>query len=387
VAVELREITSQGTYGEILPDWSDLTFSQDLLNPGALTFGYPVNGRNARVLTHGATLTTLVDGEEPINSRFTYYEGEGARLGDAESSVVTYACTSTLSRATKMMLAPAFGSTVADADMFAYVAKTPGWLVRTAIEDSMSRARQRTGDYADWLDVPVRGFSDTLDSSGAAWPAVYDVTFPPTTTVQGVIDWLVQYGFAEAQMVGKELRLYCPSNNGRDLTSGTNPIALQTGRDFLEATYRTTSTDLVNALLVLGDNNACAWVYDTDSITTYGYREGALTVSNASQQATLIAAGNAFLTTRAIPRYSYTYSVSALYLERTNANPRPFIDYQVGDSVLILDGAATAVQRIRLLSAQWPDARASTVNLTVNDWLAERDVELDRRVSRLGLAS
>jgi hypothetical protein len=390
VAVELRQVLPDDTYGEILPDWSDLTFSQDLLNPGSLSFSYPVDGRNASVLNHGACLTTLLDGIEPINARFLFNEGSGSRLGDASAAVSTFGATSTLSRATKMLLGPAFldddgtpaSSTVADT--FAYTDKTAGWLLRTAIENSMSRGRQLSATPQEWLEFPLATFTDDTDSSGEAWPETYDVTFNAGTTVQDVIDWLVNHGFAEAQMVGRELRLYHPSNNGRNLSVGSDPLVLQTGHDFIEASYQTTSLDLANALLVTGDDNACTWVYDQDSITRYGYREAVLQVPNATQQSTLIAAGQAYLSTRKDPRYSYTYSVSALYLEKTSNNPRPFIDYQVGDSLLVLDGNATAVQRLRLLSATWPSARSATVNITVNDLLAERDVEFDRRLQRLG---
>jgi hypothetical protein len=199
------------------------------------------------------------------------------------------------------------------------------------------------------------------------------------------MDWLTASGFAEPYMDKKVLKLVLPDNNGTNYTTGANPVVLQTGRDFVEATYQTTSRDLVTALLVLGEEGACTWVYDEDAIDEYGYREGTLSVSNASTQATLAAAGNAFLSIRKIPRYSYTYSVSALYLEKLGGSARPFIDYQVGDSILILDGAATSVQRIRLLSASWPNARSSTINLTVNDFFAEREVLLNQRLNRLGL--
>lgn len=385
MAVELRQVTPDGDYGEILPDWSDLTFSQDLLNPGALTFNYPLDGRNAEVLRHNTVLTCLLDGQEPMNGRFTYSEGQGSRLGDSgEQNMASFGCSSTIDRFKNMLLAPAFGSVFADENMFDFKNKTAGWLVTNAINNAMSRGNQLSGNPQEWLTHPITTFDEVYDSAGKMWPTTYDVKFPPGTKVQGVFDWVVGRGFAEPQMVGKELRLYSPENNGRNLTTGSKPTVLQTGRDLIEATYQTTSKDLVNALLVLGDDNTCVWVYDQDSINQFGYREDTLTVGNASSVSTLTAAGNVYLSTRKIPRYSYTYSVGALYLESVSSVARPFIDYQVGDSILILDGVFTSVQRLRLLSATWPSSRSATVNLTVNDFFAERDVEFDRRITRLG---
>lgn len=385
MAVELREIKSDGSYGEILPDWSDLTFSQDLLSPGALTFKYPVGGRNASVLSHGAILTCLLDGIEPINGRFTFFEGEGTRLADADGQMASFGCTSNADRFNKLMLAPSLTSEYADENLFDFSGKTAGWLVQNAINNAMSRSINEFSTPPNWFNFPITSFDQAVDSSRQAWPAQYDAKFAPGTSVQGVIDWVVSNGFAEPQMNKNDFNLLHPANNGRDLTLGAKPIVLQTGADLIEATYQTTSKDLVTSLLVLGENNSCAWVYDADAIAQFGYREGTLQVSNASTKSTLVAAGQAYLSTRKIPRFSYTYSVGARYLEQTGGVPRPFVDYQVGDSVLVLDGVATAVQRVRLLSATWPSSRSATVNITVNDFFAERDAEFDRRMNRLGI--
>jgi hypothetical protein len=215
-----------------------------------------------------------------------------------------------------------------------------------------------------------------------------DVKFASGDTLLDVLAWLTTNGFAEPLMQGRDLKLYNPANNGTNLGTGSNPVVLSTGRDFEEATYQTTSKDLINSLLVLGDDNSCTWVQDAASAAQYGYREGKMTVSNASQTATLAAAGAAYLSLHKTPRWSYTYSVPALYLDETNPyahTPRPFVDFRVGDSVLIMDGLTSAVQRIRLMSATWPSSRSATVNLSVNDLFGERETELERRLARLGI--
>src|SRR4051812_41032695 len=97
MAVELRVVDAAGNPGEILPDWANLTFSQDLLAPGTLTFDYPTfGGRNANLLTHGVRLAVGMDGVEPLNSRFTYFEGTGSRIAETDGGFATFSCNSNL---------------------------------------------------------------------------------------------------------------------------------------------------------------------------------------------------------------------------------------------------------------------------------------------------
>lgn len=386
MAIELRQITSVGAYGEIFPDWSDLTFSQDLLEPGTLTFDYPIDGANAELLLHGIILAVLIDGFEPINGRFVYDEGKGSRVASSDDPISTYGCSGVLSLGANMSLAPAIGSTIFTEDLFQFLDKTPGYLARQVLLNTFSRANA-LASMPSWITYPVTTFSDSNDSDFTPWPQTVDVTFGSGDTLTDVLSWLTTNGFAEPYMDKRDLMLFNPANNGTDLSTGTNPTVLATGRDFEEATYQTTSKELINSLLVVGDDNSCAWVQDAASAAQYGYREGKMTVSNASQQSTLIAAGQAFLNLHKTPRWSYTYSVPAIYLDQANptGTDLPFVDYRVGDSVLIMDGLSSSVQRIRLMSATWPSARSSTVNLSVNDLFGERDVELERRLSRLGI--
>lgn len=386
MGVELRTIDSAGNWGEVLPDWSEMLFNQDLTTSSGLTFNYPRRGRNAGYLTHGQQFAIILDDFEPINARFTYFEDSGSNTpGDGGS--VQYGLKSNIARADKLMLAPAVGSTVADENMFAWVNKSAGNILLTALNNAMSRAAAfgSVGSIVPWLTYPVPGpLSNTLDSSGFAWPATYDVTFQPgRTSVTSVIEWLRDAGFAECYMDGKVLKVLHPSRNGSDLTVGADPVVIQTGKDLTEATVQSSSLELTNALLVMGENNSCAWVSDAASVAAYGYREGTLDVGNASQQSTLLAAGNAALAIAKNPRYAYTYQMGAQYLD-SSVNKRPFVDYRVGDKVLIFDGPSPRVERIRMLSASWPNSSTPTVQVSVNDRFAEEAEEFDRRLKRLG---
>lgn len=414
MAVELRAINplsstaNNADYGEILPDWSDLTFSQDLIDPGALTFTYPSLGRNADLLNHGTQLVLTLDGIEPNDARFTVNEASGQRLAESDNISATYACTSNRARAAQLILGPAVGSTATGALDFAYTSasgaqgpRTFGGLMISTLANSMSVTgntnNQRGGGLTGlssprtWLTYPITAFTSSADSSGASWGPTYEFTFKAGDTMQTVIDLLTQNGQAEATMYKKELRLYRPENHGANLTTGANPIVLQTGADFTEASYQETSRDLVNSVLITGGtltsgNSACVWVKDAASIAANGYREGTYNVSDITDINLLTQIGQKYLALNGVTRFSYTYGVSALYLESNYGRPRPFIDYQAGDSILILDGGSpqAQTQRLRLLSATYPSAQSSAVGLTVNDFFAEQQVKFDRALAKAG---
>lgn len=383
--IEIRVVNSDGVPGEMLPDWAELTFSQDLAGAGTLTFNYPRSGRHSNLLQHGVSLVVLVDGREPKNARFTFDEESGSKISESEGGTKSLGATSNLSRFDQLTVSPAVGSQFADENLFTYTDKSAGSIALSTITNGMSRANAQ-GALPGWLNWPLSKFSASVDSSGAAWPTTYDVRFNPGQSVTEVLEWMFTNGFAEAVMQGKDLHLYNPSSHGRDLTTGDTPLILSTGNDVTEAGYQATSKELITALLVLGEENTCAWVIDTDAIAEHGYREGVLNVSNASTQGTLIAAGEAYLGLKSRVRKSYTYSVSALYLQTAPevSPPRPFIDFEVGDTILLMDREETISSRVRLLSASWPSAQAATVNLTVNDFFGEREAEFERRLSRLG---
>ena len=406
MAVELRLLDAAGNYSEILPDWADLTFSQDLLDPGILSFTYPTpkpncpaitnptavctcQGRNAHLLVHGVQMCVLLDGVEPLNARFYYNEGTGSRIVESDGSTATFKASSSLERFGTFAFGPAFTSqdSAPTDPYYVFTNKFPGEIAITAINNAMARCNQKTTGV-NWLTHPITSFTTTKDSFGTNWPQAIDVTFEPGSTVREVIEWLTENGWAEPSFKGRSFQLFQPSTNGTDRSIGSNPVVLLNGRDFTEASYQTASNELVNALLVLGDNNKCSWRLNQASIDKYGYREGILKVSGVSTVAHLSTIGDWYLTTHKDPRWAYSYAVSAMYLEQSTAAPlrRPFLDYQVGDSILILDGVATFSTRLRLLSATWASARAASVQLTVNDWFAEAEVEMARRMRQAGIS-
>lgn len=402
MAVELRQVADDGSFDAIFPDWSELSFNQDFA-PGSLSFTYATTGRNYGLFDHGTEVVLLLDGVETADARFMLIESSGSHLAEQDLFATRqFNLNSLRSKFDQLLVAPAFGSTFSDPDAFNFVNVTPGQMVITAIDNAMARAGIRVtptaylsaGHPVTWLNNAM-GFSPTVDSNGVAWPTHYDWDAGGYYTVTDVLNWLSDNGFAYPQMQGHTLNLY--ATLGTDLTTVAEPVVLATGRDFTDASYQDSSAELVNALLCIGDvpaipaggsSQACAWVYDQDSIDRYGYREATRSLPGLTTNAKLAQVGHNLLTWMARPRYSFTYgqgitSGNGGGLLQAN-HTRPFLDFQVGDTILVLDGNAVLTERVRSLGANWPDAFNPSVSLTLNDWFTERQTEFDLRLSRLG---
>lgn len=402
MAVELRTVAADGTPDAILPDWSDLSFNQDFA-PGALSFTYALAGRNANLLGHGTELVCLLDGAEPADGRFIINQAQSTNLAE-QDAVSTYALPSLRQLFDKLLIGPSLASTTADSGTAGspgyWTGVTAGQLLIEAIQYGIVRARAALGlassvNPLKWLTWPITSFSASTDSAGQAWPSapLIDYSAAPGDTVSTVIGFLADGGFADVRMQGHSLQAYGPGHFGADLTTGANPVVLITGRDFTDATYQTDSGDLVNALLVIGGTPsgatapACVWRYDTASINQFGYREGTISVAQVSTVAVLNQIGDRYLSYLKQVRWSYTYSQAASYLEQAT-NPfgsfRPFLDFKVGDTILIMDGSQFITDRVRALAAGWPSATKASVALTINDFFAEREVELAQRLKSIG---
>lgn len=394
-AVELRMLTPEGDWGPMLPHWKDLEFSQG----ESISFSYPSTGANFDLLTGDRPyVVVLVAGQEPQDMRFKVVADSGASTS-GDTMEHRFGGTATVKLFDKMLVAPAYGST--SNSPFTYTDKTAGHIVRELINNYMSRAvggpntpfdpadPLNTGYHATphWLQWPNNSWTDTVDSNGQAWGYTIDHTVEGGTTIAQVLEQLSQLGHAEITMEGKLLRVLTPESNTRDLTDS---VVLHAGKDLLTATYDRSKENLVTGVLVLGADNACKWVTAPQSVVdAYGYTESTLSV-NAVTQATMEAAGRAWLGVRQIPRYSYSYSAVSVnkfdpHKQRMLAAPIPFVDYRRGDKVLVSDALGVTAQRIMLLSGSASDsAEAIEVAVTVNDFFDDREVEFDKRLKRLG---
>lgn len=356
-------------------DTASVIVSQDMREPGTLNFSYPPSGAHSSLLVTPTELVVLVNGVEPVNGRFTLVDNGATKT--SPSDMVNYVAMSNLFQFQSMMVAPAIGSSYDDANAFAFTNKTMGWLIRNAIDNSLSRNSNHP-----WLNQVTWTFDGSTDSSGVAWAATYDVIWTSGQTVWDVIDWGVQLGLCEVYMYKDQLYVFQPSNFGKDKSS---KVILSLGKSISEYTIETTVRDIVNSLLVTGIDNVCTWVQDATSIQQYGYHESKLELSNVTQIATMTAVGTAYLSLMKDPSISYTMSVTQRLFD-SDSPLLPLVDYQVGDKIGIFDTEWQSL-RVRLISITQNASNSYTVTLTLSDFRTEDSVEYAAHLARLGLGA
>lgn len=375
MALEIRTVTADRLPGEILMDTSAVTLSQDMREPGTLSFSYPPNGAHSSLLSTPTELVVLINGVEPINGRFTIVD-QSAQL-TAPQDMVSYVAMSNLFQFNSMIVAPAIGSSYDDAAAFSFTNKTMGWLIRNAIDNSLSR-----NSAHPWLNQTTWTFDGTTDSAGIPWSQTFDVIWVSGQTVHDVIDWGVQLGLCEAYMYKDQLYVFQPSGFGKD--KSTKSI-FNLGDSISEYSVQKTVRDVVNSLLVTGIDNVCTWVQDTTSISKYGYHESKLELSNVSQYTTMTTVGTAYLSLVSNPVMSYTLSVSQRLFD-SDSPLLPLVDYQVGDKIGIFDTQWQSL-RVRLITIEQQASNSYTVTLSLSDFVSEDSIEYAAHLARLGLGA
>lgn len=178
-------------------------------------------------------------------------------------------------------------------------------------------------------------------------------------------------------------------NSRPRFTEGLNLVSGSAAESYLS---------IITSLLVVGGENQLSnsetptkvvqWVQAPASvIETWGYREDILEVPEATVPETLKAIGAMYIHTRMEPRYSRSYTVvDHLYDARGNELnvPTALIDYEVGDMVTVEDGTTVTEERVCSLTLSWSNSHTPSVGITLNDYFTDFEVELDRRLKRLG---
>lgn len=402
MAVVLREIIPDGTQwgvlGAILPHWSSLEFGQDLSSASSITFSYANDGANASRLGTGMYVVAVLDGNYRYDDSIFYIqEFTGSVIEGSESKVTTYSGTTLRGRLDKLRWLPGIGSDYMDDGMFKMVNVTPGALIRSGVENYLSRARNTYGDPVHWI-------SGINDKPSTGWAVKIDEAIIPGTTVAESVSKYQELGLATARFKGFELTI----SNYADYLVGpvndkTSTVQLKVGYNIRGGEYSESNKDLVTALLVQGATDslrdlledeqaptAVQWVLaPKDTIEKYGYHEDVLTVNDASQPGTLKAVGEVYIREHMAPRHSTNYTmVDTLHDPVTGApltTSRPLQDFECGDKITILTKSGATVERVYAITLTFDNPNTPTISLTLNDYFTDFEVQFDQRLRRLGV--
>lgn len=400
MSVILREIIPDGTRwgirGELLPDWSNLEFGQDLLSGSSIRFEYADQGSNANILKNGAYVIPEIDGYQGWYDSIFYVKArEGvSSIGSASTGTTTYIGTCLKTRLEDVRWMPAIGSQYIDSEGFRYTNVTPGDIVKAGVENYLSRAKKTYKDATNWLiGAPT----------GVSWHYRVDEVIQPTTSVWEMIKKYQDLGMANSMFKGFELITgHYDWFSGMTARNKTETVQLKVGLNLTRSEYTESIEDLTTALLVRGSEdpfraddsnnmqtNVVQWVFAPGNIiSTYGYHEKILDVSSANNPRTLKSIGENYIRRYQQPRYSQTFTmVDHLYDAETGVmlnTPRALMDFQCGDVILILSDSGASEETVYSITMSFnnPTSQAS-IGLTLHDSFDSWEVKFAQRLKRL----
>lgn len=354
-----------------LPEFSALTVSPILNEPGAMEIQYPKDGKNFDLLRSNITedrdieVEVWLSGRQSSALRFILMESSGDDVG--EGAVWSFSGPSLNYLLSEIRVYPQPGNEKLE---LVLSHATAGEVIRTVVEQAQDRGA---------LEGMTLGFSDSVDSNGLPWVNNITTTFSPGTTGKAVLDSLVSLGMVEWEVTtDRVLKAYAPGSFGIDRTLGTDPVVLRRGRQVPDAPRKHTVRESPTSMLAAGSEGVYEVANDPEAVSRRGRRiEGFASANNLSDSAAVYGFAQTALNASSPGVMELTQGV-----EFTPGDPRPGAAYDIGDWVYA--DTQNRVERLRI--KQWSlsvdkDGASGTVSL--NDLITERSVTLARRLEAL----
>lgn len=324
-------------------------------------------------LEHRTEVAVFLDGEELDGSRSFLVETTGNPSGGEDAPGVSASADwggQTMHVGLKSVITYPLVFPVVDKVVknYKFKDKTPGFILKTLLDDARARGSAGLIETTTW---------DSLtDSNGANWDRTLTLEYKPGVDYKTVVDNMITLGAIEFRWVGRELKIFNAEAFGTDHAVGAEKICLYRGRDVSDSPYSESTAEVVNALLVMGDDGIMIEKTNAESIAKYGRREGSLSQGGTKDTGMLNYLGESTLETSSQMRGEYTVKV-----ERSQHGAKPFTDYSVGDWVLYdrLEGQPPERFRVRQITISG-DAEAQSVVVTLNDKFTELDLRTAKKV-------
>jgi len=223
----------------------------------------------------------------------------------------------------------------------------PGLVLSTLVAEAQNTARG--GGVASLAPVTV-SWTDTEDTDGVAWstasPSVVTRTFPIADDLLDVATQLAELG-VDIRVNGSTLALEMRLMQGTDRTVDPGAVVLHPAGSLVDADYQGDASGQRNVLLVQGADGQ--W-YERAVIPSPPRREAGLQVGNATSQQQID-----LVVDQTLAQYGTT-AAEQFTATVTDKGPVPFVDFTVGDDVLIPDPAGgLSSQRVVSLTVRQQD--------------------------------
>jgi hypothetical protein len=375
MATHLRVYSPSGTLLGRLPEHAGFTYQVELNGPGSIRGSYPRNGKNAALLDSDDAVIAIVengvekperyvledDGEDKadpaVGSRLVEFSGRGFLALFERARVYPIDHTPGMTGAALYNL-----RTYHD-----FGARTPGYIMRVLIQRAQARGAL-TGITWD--------FTDTLDSSGAAWVSTYTVKYDAGVDYLTILTAMADNGWVDLRMNGTVLQLFKP---GTTLGTVRPDVVLRNGREVTQGPRKRSRTPIRSHILGIGDEGAITESVNPSTATAFGRREGYDGRGGITDVGTLQALTDSALTSATKPSEGFT-----LVYDLAAGGPQPFTAYGIGDFITWdqrrLSDASLEPLRVRTIAVEYTQGGSKGVSIEVNDLFVEREIKLKRKV-------
>ena len=310
-----EELIDTGSFSFTINE-ADPTYSTALVKVGNIVrFSYGTVSDEWRFAGVIETITAETAGSQATNGRSFKVVGRGARA--LLENAIVY---------------PAAGST---STTRAFKTLTPGNVIKTLVNEAKAR-----GAIAE---ITIPSNIATVDANGAAYLNFIDYEEEVGTNLSEVIT--KHQELAIDAWVTPSLQLKYANTRGTDRTTGSNPLVLRAARDVGDVSQESSGPVLNTVLVGYGTKSQkFTTKNNTESQGTYGRRETFLALSNTDADTAVTLATRGVFNNSAQPSDALTIELPA------TDGPQPFIDYGVGDWVLVPGSDPTSYTRYRITS-------------------------------------
>ena len=316
---------------------------------------------------------------EPPNGRFVYTQDSLDELDPKDLTDVD--CLGYVSRLKKARVLPTYigfyshWKTDRPDGKRAFLSATPGLILKTLFNEA--QARFSLDGQPALKGIGHATWSATADSNGVPWSQVLTIYYTPGLDYLTVLLDLVDQGFVEFEMRGRDLYLYNAEGLGSDWTTAQTMVTLRAGRDLREAERKRSWDGLADYVLVAGDEAVFYETRNAKAITPWGRQEVARSDGRVSDQGTLAILGQSELASREQARSEYTRT-----LDFVRAKSLPFFEYDNGDWVwTTVSGAVPERMRVRQITIMRDNAGTMSGSVVLNDRFLEQEVRAARRIN------
>lgn len=210
-----------------------------------------------------------------------------------------------------------------------YAPPEPGWYPASILKQCIGEAQANS----EVQIVPLAlGYTDTTDTSGAAWTTTVSESFPVGTDLLSLLARCIEMGIDVE--VTPNLVVNAWVRKGTDLSA---TVRLLPGRDVISNVPTDTFGALRNSALV---RHGTGWVLveDSASVTAHGRRSTSINLGGVTSDAQAITQAQAYFLETAHPQVTLPFTIRS-----TSSGPLPYVDFHLGDTITVpgIDGVLT----------------------------------------------